>query len=93
MSESSNLLLIEHAREKVQAPPEWEWFQLECLPRGARGIQAYRVVGGVAPPITRGKNKGRPNWRREDRSQRREAYIGVDEHARWVRAWEERTGK
>jgi hypothetical protein len=56
----------ETARKKYNLPNDWEWYKMEAL--GAHGkYDAVKLTGAVAPKKTRGKYKGRPNWRKLDK--------------------------
>ena len=91
-----NLYLYEeHARELVSMPKEWRICVIKAL-RGSvvdapTGIT--QVDGVVCPDITRGKNKGLPNWAKRDKSTERAVYITDTQHAAWCKAWSEKTGK
>ncbi|MCM2310305.1 MAG: hypothetical protein NDI84_02780 [Steroidobacteraceae bacterium] len=87
-------LLVEHAREILGMPPEWGGYQFEAIGRSSVSTQAklLRVKGAVAPLTTKGKNKGRPNWRKADKATEREAFFTPAEHDEWCRQWEIRTG-
>ena len=84
-------LLDEHAREKGGHPADWHVFRYECQPPGGETI-FYALTGMVAPPLSRGPMKGRPNWKRGDRDTEAKVYIKVEEHREWLAAWEARTG-
>ena len=87
-------LMIEHARELVQAHPEWDGYDFEAIGHSddGSGAKLIRITGAVAPKKMRGKNKGERNWKLRDRATERTAYFTPDEHAAWVKAWQERTG-
>jgi len=88
------MMLSEHAREIVQAAPEWDAFDIEAIQSdGTRNTVMYRVRGAVAPLITRGKRKGRKNWRALDKATDRTAYFTPDEHKAFRARWEAATGK
>lgn len=63
---TTNKLLEILAREKLAQPPEWKGHKFSIENFGGPGTY-YMVQGAVAPLITRGKNKGRPNWRKLDK--------------------------
>lgn len=86
-------LLSEHARERTGMPEGWEAYRVESLPAGSKA-EVIHVTGCMSPPLVmRGPRKGKPNWRRMDKSTVRETYIPVTEHDAWEIAWETRTGK
>ena len=86
-------LMIEHAREVVKMPPEWSGYEFEAIGRTAsQETKLMRVKGAIAPPLTKGKRKGQPNWSKADKTTEREAYFTPAEHDEWCRQWEIRTG-
>lgn len=79
--------MIAHERG---APSDWHWFELRGV--GERPNHAFLVRGGVAPLLTRGKNKGHHNWRLLDKSTVREFVVTpADLEARTLK-WEQETG-
>jgi hypothetical protein len=84
-------LLIEHAREMLNMPPEWDGYELEAI--GGEKTKLLRVVGAVAPIKTRGKNKGSRDWSKLDKTTEKTAYFTPEEHQQWVSDWEKKTGK
>jgi hypothetical protein len=93
MSSAGMNLLTEHAREMVNAPPEWDAWLLEVLGDVQGPNRMIHVRGGVARPVQRGKRKGQPNWAKRDRAMDRDAYFSVEDHEAWLRQWEAKTGK
>ena len=87
-------LMTEHARELLKAPPEWDVYKWEAI-GGSRDTptKLLRLDGAVAPAKTRGKYKGRPDWKAADKATERTAYFTPQEHAEWRKGWELRTGK
>lgn len=86
-------LLTEHARELLGMPPEWNAYQFEAIGRTVnQETKLIRVKGAIAPPITKGKRKGMPNWRELDKATEREAYFTPAEHDDWCLQWERKTG-
>ena len=88
-------LLETHAREKlsITVPPEWKAYKWEAFPDCAREPMLYQeLTGGVAPTTTRGKRKGKPNWRKMDKTTKRTVVITVEEHKAWLIEWEKKTG-
>ena len=88
-------LLTEHAKDLLGMPPEWDAYEFEAIVRTADNSAAklIRVVGAVAPPKTRGKYKGLPNWDKRDPATEKTAYFTPEEHEEWTRQWEQKTGK
>lgn len=82
-----------HARDKAGMPPEWKAFRWQALPLESKTALYFLVTGMIAPLRSKGKNKGRPNWRMGDRSTQRAVVLPIMEHEEWVRAWEILTGK
>jgi hypothetical protein len=82
-------LLEQHAREKAGQGPEWAVFRWEAIPE-AKGSM---LTGAVAPPLLSGKRKGRPNWKKLDKSTERRVFITHDEADAYMLAWERETGK
>ena len=86
-------LMIEHAKELLGMPPEWDGYEFEAIGRTVnQETKLLRVKGAIAPPITKGERKGRPNWRKLDKSTEREAFFTPAEHDEWCRKWEQKTG-
>jgi RecJ-like exonuclease len=46
----------------------------------------------VTPLVSKGPNKGRPNWRKMDQATERVVIITVAEHEAWKLEWERKTG-
>ena len=86
-----NLMEI-HAREKAGMPESWCMYRWECFPKTADKTLYYQVTGIVAPLKTKGKNKGRRNWRAGDKSTERVVILPVSDHEAWVAEWEKKTG-
>lgn len=88
-------LLTEHAKELLGMPPEWDAYEFEAIGRTAdnREAKLIRVAGAVAPPKTRGKYKGLPNWDKRDPATEKTAYFTPAEHEEWTRQWEQKNGK
>lgn len=82
-------LLEQHAREKAGMGPEWAIYKWEAIPE-AKGSM---LTGAVAPPLKAGKRKGKPNWRKLDKSTEKRVFITKDEHAVWEAKWQASTGK
>ncbi len=85
-------LLEEQARELANMGPDWTAYHWSIGPGG--GVRLYvEVRGGVAPLKTRGPNKGRPNWKKEDKTKSRTVFIPIADYEKWATAWEDCTGK
>jgi hypothetical protein len=54
-------------RKKYKLPAEWRGFRWAVLDP-LEASPGLHVTGAVAPPKTRGRWKGEPNWRRMDKS-------------------------
>ena len=94
MSSTFKLLEI-HAKEKLgdSVPPEWRAYKWKRFPENGNNEMIYQeMTGVVAPDVTRGKRKGEPNWRKEDKSTRRAVVITVEEHKIWCEEWEKKRG-
>ena len=91
-------LLVLQARESLALPAEWEGYQFSCLPRHQDEQKDYiathfSIIGVVAPLITRGPRKGRRNWRKMDKSTRREFVVSIADHLTWKLAWEQKNNR
>ena len=85
-------LLTKLCREKIGASADWEIYQFEAL--GDPGdMLGMRLTGAVAPPITRGPNKGEPNWRKMDRSTVRDVTVSNAAVREFEERYERETGK
>ena len=85
-------LYEEHAREKAGLSNEWQAYRFETFPHTGEALY-IEVTGAVAPQKQRGKYKGRPNWRKLDKSTLATIVLPMIEHTAWVRDWEARTEK
>ena len=72
-----------HARQKIAMPEEWHPFRYEAI-----DPDVMMITGMVAPPLLRGKYKGRPNFRKGDRTTQRKVAFTLDEHYRFQLRWE-----
>lgn len=79
------------AREKAHLPETWRVFHWQVLGH-ARVTLGYRLVGAVAPPKTRGKYKGKPNFDKLDKSTIRDVILLKAEYDSFVARWEVETG-
>lgn len=87
------MLLELHAIEKYALPENWSSYRYECFPKTCGETLYYQLTGMVAPPKTKGPNKGRPNWKNGDRNTKFVCIIPVSEHEQWLKTWELKTGK
>jgi hypothetical protein len=89
MSASMKFLEL-HAREKLGAPSNWYAYNFEVKdsPYGS----FYEVTGAIAPLLTKGPNRGKPNWKAKDKETKAVAQIQKQEHQKWVEEWEKETG-
>ena len=86
-------MLSEHAKEMLGMPPDWEAYQFEAIGGTFdQPAKLLKVTGAVAPAKTRGKYKGRPNWKKLDKATEKTVFITPAEHAEWLRQWEAKTG-
>lgn len=82
-------LLDECARERVGMGSEWSPFRYEALDGNDYPIL---ITGAIAPVKTRGKNAGRRDWKKLDKSTERRIVITRTELRAWEEAWSVRTG-
>jgi DnaJ-class molecular chaperone len=79
--------LESHARELLGLPPDWRVYRWTVKGRGVE------VEGAVCNAfITRGKWKGRTNWKKKDLNTLITITIPDALHKQWMREWESRTG-
>jgi hypothetical protein len=64
----------------------WHW---ECLPHGEPTIY-IKIAGGRCPLVTRGKRKGKPNYRKA--TDKRNFFVGVERIEVWEMEYEAETG-
>lgn len=87
-------LFCEHAKEKANAPHNWDVFSWACHPTDGTEVIYYQIKGAVCEAVkTRGPNKGQKDWSKRDRSTERTVNITVREHSEWKQQWSARTGK
>jgi len=55
-------------------PGEWHAWLFSKAEQGG-----VFVTGAVCPKITRGKNKGEPNWKKRDMKTKRTVYLSAEE--------------
>lgn len=86
-----------HAREILGMPDTWQAYRWECLPKPKpdqpHQVHTYKIVGAVAPLLTKGARVGTPNWKQLDKATEREAYFTPAQHDAWCAAWEHHTGQ
>lgn len=86
--------LEQHARELLKQPHEWVMHEWMRCGGHAPDWTATRVVGSVVTDfITRGPRKGKPNYRKLDRSLFLTTTVMDDDHKSWLADWETETGK
>lgn len=82
-------LMDELAKSLAGMGPDWQPFRYEAIRGNDNPIM---IVGAVAPVFTRGKNKGRRDWKRRDVSSERTVVIMGEERRRFEVQWSESTG-
>jgi hypothetical protein len=91
MSESDRICLMnEQAKQLNGNVPGWAPYLWEAADGANRAII---ITGAVAPLLTRGKNKGQPNWRTMDRDTVSRVVLSESERHEYCAAWERETGK
>lgn len=83
-------LLIQMCREQAGLPDTWDWCRLACMPVGGERTLYYELEGGIAPLKTRGKYKGRKDWKKATHLQT--FHVTPAEYSAWEKTWVERTG-
>ena len=83
-----NLLEI-HAREIVKMSDDWKLFSYRA--EGEKENAIYVLVGSVPRIISRGKNKGKKDWKANPETQKT-VYIRPTEHEAWKVEWSIKTG-
>jgi hypothetical protein len=79
-------LLEEHARELLQMPQTWGVYRFTCVPQiNPTHVHLY---GAVAPDVD-----GKTDWKKMDKTSKREVLISHKDHAEWIKQWEVKTGK
>jgi len=81
-------LIDVHAREKAKASESWIVHNIMMM-----DDDSLALTGSEVPIISRGKNKGRPNWKKRDVATEKKVCIQPQEHDEWLLRWETRTGK
>lgn len=82
-----------HARERAGMPESWSIYRFEHKTPGGSIPPYTELTGAVAPLLLSGPQKGRPNWKKMDKSTERTVCVTQSEHDAWCEAWEARTGK
>ena len=70
--------------------PGWEPYSFRCVGEGSSG--GVLMMGGVTPLITRGKNKGRRNYRKIDNTTVREVFVKDSDYHAFCEQWSKDTG-
>ena len=84
-------LLEQQVKEKFHFSDNWSSYSWEHKTTDRLGYSV--IVGAIAPLITRGKNKDKRNWKKQERDSQRVVTITDQEHKDWLDEWEQRTGK
>jgi len=79
--------LEEYIKSKYNVPENWTPYKWEKFPPywvvlEPKDVQVV-VNGAVFPPITKGVNKGKPNWRKKLKETERIFSISMDEFIKW----------
>jgi len=82
-------LMDELARSLAGMGPDWSPFKYEAIGGNDRPML---IVGAVAPTISRGPRKGRPNWQKRDPATERSVVILGEQMRRFEREWSAKTG-
>jgi hypothetical protein len=80
-------IIEEHLRKLHNLPAEFRFYRFSVHPDF--GPVIYELEGGVVPLITRGVNKGKPNWKKRTDVQR--FIVKVEEIKKIHAAWEQET--
>ena len=71
-------------RKKFNLPDGWRWYAAEVVRAESRRVRSdddwVKITGAVAPPKLRGKSKGQPNWRKMDRTTKRDVFVQIGEY-------------
>lgn len=85
-------LRTEYLKERYGLPDEWVWCSFESIDPPTYEHSIYK--GGVYPfAITKGKHKGRTNYRKPLPGTERTCVINGREFEVWLPTWEAKTGK
>jgi len=88
----NHTILESLARRSLGQPETWSAFRWESLRAGNEAI-GWKLRGAVAPPRLRGIAKGRPNWKRRDKSTECEIIISVAQYNAFETEWVKQTGR
>ena len=83
-----------YATKALGMPEGWRWFSLSAKDGPPKSGRRYVEMKGAVPPgyITRGKNKGYPNWRGFDTKRVPAFLVDFDEFQAFIKSWEVETG-
>lgn len=87
-------IVEEHLRKQHGLPEDFHFFRWACFPQGIgmdQPVLYYELEGGRCPLLTRGENRGSPNWRKL--WEKRKFVVKTEEADAWADAWERQTGK
>ena len=79
-----------HARAILGVSLEWRIARFESE---GEHLELIKVSGGIYPAITRGKNKGKPNWKKPEPGTKRSAWFTEKEHQAFLLGWEKEHAK
>jgi hypothetical protein len=82
-------IIEEHLRKLHNLPAEFRFYRFSVHPDTGPVIY-HQIEGGIVPLITRGVNKGKPNWKKRADVQR--FIVKVEEIKEIHAAWEQETG-
>jgi hypothetical protein len=82
----------ERLKRDNKLPEGFEFYSWEAVD-GSGSTHIVILKGMVAPLLTKGKNKGRPNWRKGDKSTERTFAVSSDQIKQFDDDYEAETGK
>ena len=83
-------IIEDRLREENQLPPAFAFWKWECFPKRHETIYV-EFNGGECPLITRGKRKGKPNYRKS--TNEKTFIVTVEQGKKWEADYEHRTGR